>query len=875
MKPTHTPMMEQYLSIKACHQDKLLFYRMGDFYELFFDDAVKAAKLLDITLTQRGKTDGQAIPMAGVPYHAAENYLAKLVKHGESIAICEQMEIADSNQKGPIKRAVTRIITPGTLSDEALLQDHQDATLLAISHTKDYFGIAQCIVSSGMLLVLHLKNLSEVQDYIARIQPKEILVSDDAPYCDSLKKYLDQKSMFCSLVKRPSWEFELEHATKIVCSQYHCASLQALDLHQEPEIVCATGALLKYLQYTQGDCLHHIQHIKKYSNHRHLILDAATCDHLELVPSKDKQKQNTLFECINHTATPMGNRQLQRWLTQPLADHEAILKRQNAIHILNASFKAQTLHDSLDFIGDCERILARVGLGSARPRDLCQLTQSMQALPAVLEHFPSNHHLWETLKNNCTGLEKITLQLEKAIVDNPPVVLREGGVIAKGYDSQLDMLRDLSQDCQQFLDDLEKKERQATGLSTLKVGYNRVHGFYIELSRAQSDHIPPNYIRRQTLKNVERFISHELKSFEEKVLASRGEALAREKILYADLISFLQSHLPALQKMSQAIAYADCLCSLSIASERLHLVAPTFSNQCGMHIEQGRHLVVESLLNKPFIPNNTHMAGQHTLMMITGPNMGGKSTYMRQVAHLLILAHIGSFVPAQSAVLGPFDRIFTRIGAGDNVSQGQSTFMVEMTEAAAIMRQATKNSLILMDEIGRGTSTTDGLSLAFAFAKHLADNIGALTLFATHYFELTRLAESHPHMINRHFSAIEHHDAIVFMYQIQDGAATQSYGLQVAQLAGVPVSILHAAKDKLEQLKQQSGESNYSHAMHSKPNEPIVCNPIKPILDPALQSVLDSLNQIDLSEMSAKAALDWLYEKQTFIKNFHMEKNNA
>jgi DNA mismatch repair protein MutS len=864
MKPTHTPMMEQYLSIKALHQDKLLFYRMGDFYELFFDDAVKAAKLLDITLTKRGKADGQAIMMAGVPYHAVENYLAKLVKLGESIAICEQMEAADAQQKGPIKRAVTRIITPGTLSDEALLQNHQDASLLAIAQYKDQWGIAHCVVSSGMLLVVQLKNLDEVQEYIARMQPKEMLWADHAPFDASLKKYVDQKSLLCSLVKRPAWEFELDHATKTVCTHYRCASLQALDLQQELAAVCATGALLTYLQYTQGDCLHHLQQIKKYDNQRYLILDKASCDHLELIPGKEKSNQHTLFDCINYTATLMGNRQLQRWLTQPLAQHDAILKRQHAVTVLNNSHKASKLTDALKSIADCERILGRIGLGSARPRDLWCLAQSMQALENLVAYFPSNNHLWETLKKNCQGLDEITLRLAIAIQENPPVVLREGGVIAKGYDSTLDALRDLSQDCQQFLDDLEKKERQETGLSTLKVGYNRIHGFYIELSRAQSDRIPPNYIRRQTLKNVERFISLELKDFEEKVLASRGEALAREKILYADLIQFLQNHLPALQKMSQAIAYADCLCSLSIASEKLHLVAPTFSNQCGMHIEQGRHLVVESLLNKPFIPNDTHMADEETLMMITGPNMGGKSTYMRQVAHMVILSHIGSFVPAKSASFGPFDRIFTRIGAGDNLSQGQSTFMVEMTEAAAIMHLATSRSLILMDEIGRGTSTTDGLSLAFAFAQHLAENIRALTLFATHYFELTQLAQSHPTMMNRHFGAIEHHDSIVFLYQIQKGAATQSYGLQVAKLAGVPASILQAAQHKLTQLKHESHVDMSISAPYVKQNLSL---PTKPAVDPILKEVVDSLAQIDLSHMNPKAALDWMYEQQAIVKN--------
>jgi DNA mismatch repair protein MutS len=862
-KPKHTPMIEQFLSIKADHQDKILFYRMGDFYELFFDDAVKAARLLDITLTKRGKADGVPIPMAGVPYHAAENYLAKLVKQGESVAICEQMEAADKNQKGPVKRAVTRIITPGTLSDEALLPDHQDATLLSIAHTNDQFGIAQCVLSSGILFILNLKTLEEVQNYIARVQPKEIILSDDAPYYDGMQKFLEQKSLTCSFATRPSWEFELEHATKTVCSQYNCASLQALDIHHDDAAVCATGALLVYLQYTQGDSLHHLQRIKKHDDHRYLILDAATCDHLELIPQKDKPKQHTLFGCINHTATPMGHRQLQRWLCQPLAQHEAILQRQQAIHALNITYKMDSLHTALNAIADCERILARVGLGSARPRDLSQLKHSMQALPSILEHFPENNSLWDSLNKNCLHLGDITQRLESAVKDNPPVVLREGGVIAEGYDSELDELRNLSQDCQQFLDDLEIKEREATGISTLKVGYNRVHGFYIEMSRAQSDKAPDHYIRRQTLKNVERFISHELKAFEEKVLASRGAALAREKILYADLIRFLQSHLPALQKMSQAIAYADCLCSLSIASERLHLIAPTFTKQTGMHIEQGRHLVVESLLSKPFIPNDTHMAGQETFMMITGPNMGGKSTYMRQVAHILILAHIGSFVPAQSACFGPFDRIFTRIGAGDNVSQGQSTFMVEMTEAAAIMHQATAHSLILMDEIGRGTSTADGLSLAFAFAKHLAEQVGALTLFATHYFELTQIADNHPHMMNRHFSAMEHNDAIVFMYQLQQGAATQSYGLQVAKLAGVPAPILQAAQSKLVELKQQPTSSLN---IGTKQLNLIAPEPPAPTLDPALQSVLDDLSQVDLGELNPKAALDWLYEKQELIK---------
>ncbi len=843
-RPSHTPMMRQYLNIKSEYPDMLVFYRMGDFYELFYADALKAAKLLNITLTHRGNSNGKPIPMAGVPFHAADNYLAKLVKMGESIAICEQ--IGDpATSKGPVERAVSRIITPGTVSDEALLDEHSDNVLAVVHQAKNSFGIATLDITTGDFLLYECTNINALRSYLVQINPVEILISEDST--------LDTTENFAvSPKRRPPWEFELKSAIAQLCEQFETQDLDGFGVISYQTALCAAGCLLQYAKYTQRNTLSHIKSIKSVKISDTIQLDAATRRNLELTTNLQGNENHTLVSVLDYCKTTMGGRLLRRWLHRPLRDHHHIRQRQQAIQELTANDSMETLNQPLSAIADMERILARIALRSARPRDLTGLRESLAQLPLLQSLLDQQHtHILTQIKLNTTGFDKTYLLLNQAITENPPVVIRDGGVIANGFDPELDQLRALSTNSDQFLVELECREREHSGIPTLKVGYNRVHGYYIEISRAQSKNAPTEYIRRQTLKNVERYITPELKEFEDKVLSSRARALTREKQLYEDLLNMLNEDLTALQHCAEAIAKLDVINSLASTAKTHDYHCPTLVNDPGIVIHDGRHPVVEKVTHDPFVANDCKLTKKSRMQIITGPNMGGKSTYMRQTALIVLLAHIGSFVPATSATIGPIDKIFTRIGAADDLASGRSTFMVEMTETANILHNATKSSLILLDEIGRGTSTFDGLSLAWATSAHIAEHIGAFTLFATHYFELTTLPEHYKNCCNVHLNATEYGDKIVFLHKVKSGPANQSYGIQVAKLAGVPNPVILAAKNKLYELESHSHQSTHQ-AQPSLQNDLFARDKIAP--------AVEKLRAIQPDNLTARQALDILYE---------------
>ncbi len=837
--------MQQYLSIKAQHPHTLLFYRMGDFYELFFEDAKEAAQLLDINLTKRGQSAGEPIPMAGVPYHAAENYLAKLVKKGKSIAICEQ--IGDpKTSKGPVKREVVRVLTPGTVSDEALLDGQWDNWLVALNEQKQTFGLAALDMSSGHFYAQTLMDQEALQSELERLKPAELLLHETASTPYFLKKQR-------GLTLCPHEQFDEEKAKSILSTTGNIASKDITLFNEHPLALGAAACLLGYAKETQRTTLPHIQPLILQQQDNTIILDAATQRNLEIIFNLKGGTENTLAKLLDKTATAMGSRLLKRWLTRPIRQHSLVQKRQDCVAYLYESALWTTLTPLLRRVGDMERILARIALNSARPRDLVQLRQGLQQLPSLQEaiqqkNISALHALHQALTSPADTLSL----LEQAIVDEPPLLVRDGGVIASGYDKTLDELQDLSANANQFLIDLEEKEKQRTQLSTLKVGYNRIHGYYIEISRLQSEKAPADYVRRQTLKNTERFITPELKTFEDKILSAKERALAREKWLYDDLLEKLQAPLANLQRIAKALAQLDVYANLAERAESLDLHRPQFTDEACIHIVGGRHPVVENVSQTPFVPNNTTLNEHSRMLMLTGPNMGGKSTYMRQVALITLMAYVGSFVPAQQATLGPIDRIFTRIGAADDLAGGRSTFMVEMTETASILKHATENSLVLMDEIGRGTSTYDGLSLAWACANTLAKDIKAFTLFATHYFELTALSEQLPLIKNIHLSAVEHHEDIIFLHEVKEGPANKSYGLQVAKLAGLPPHILAQANAKLQQL-----ETNTPPPRHSLPKAASTVEP---------HPVLTQLETLDTDTLTPRAALEFLYELKAYLE---------
>ena len=845
----HTPSMQQYLGIKAEYPDRLLFFRMGDFYELFFDDAKRAAQLLDITLTSRGESGGERIAMAGVPYHAVEPYLARLLRLGESVVICEQ--IGDpATSRGPVERRVTRILTPGTVTDEALLSERNETLLAALNREQTSLGtrlgLAWLDAASGRCRGMQLADEDSLAAQLARLRPAELLIADDAPGPDGA-------SARCQ--RRPPWHFEPRAATRRIGDYFAVQHIGALGLEPDSPVIGALGALLIYCEETHCGRPPHLQSFQLEHADEHIALDPATRRHLALTIGPDGDERHTLVELMDSTATAMGGRLLRRWLNQPLRSHHELGLRVQAVDTFVGSAHLEALRALLRQICDLERIVTRVVLGSARPRELAQMRQTLRQLPALgamLGAFDSPR-LGE-LRATCGEHQPLCELLTRAIAETPPALLRDGGAIAPGYDSELDELRSMAVDADTFLLELEQRERARVGIPTLKVGYNRVHGYYIELGRSRGDAAPADYIRRQTLKSAERYVTPELKAFETRILRAHEQASLRERQLYEALLASLAAAQRALQDTALALAEIDVLAALAERAESLGFRPPGFSNEPGMAIEQGRHPVVERHGDTPFVANDLQFTDERRMLVVTGPNMGGKSTYMRQTALIAILAHIGSFVPAASARFGPLDIIFSRIGASDQVSRGQSTFMVEMTETANILRNATAQSLVLVDEIGRGTSTFDGMSLAWAAAEHLARTNRSFTLFATHYFELTALAQELPTVVNIRMDAVEHDEQVVFLHAVREGPANQSFGLAVALLAGVPRAVVQRARARLAELTARHA----GHSTHGEQAPLPLAAPVSP--------VLQALRAIDPDRLTPREALDQIYRLKGLLE---------
>ena len=854
-------MMTQFLRIKAHHPDELLFYRMGDFYELFFDDAKSASDVLGITLTTRGKSAGEPIPMCGIPFHAADRYLARLVEAGISVAICEQVGDPAAS-RGPVAREVVRVITPGTVSDEALLDERKDNCLMAIStahasKVESSYGIATMNVSSGRLIFTEVSGSDALLTEIARIKPAEVLVPDSANAIQQIVRHP-------SIRQRPVWEFDEANSNRILIAQFGVKGLGSYSCEHMHLALQAAGCLLQYAKETQRSELPHLQGIRVEQPSDCVILDAASRRNLEIDTNLSGGKNNTLLSVLDTCATAMGSRLLGRWFNRPLRNHDELKKRQNMVEALCQDYRFEACIATLRGIGDMERILARLGLRTARPRDLARLRDSLSLLPDLqaLIRDSDSAELQELAALIAEFPAQLSL-LTRALEHNPPVVIRDGGVIASGYDGELDELRNLSRNAGQYLVDVELKEKKRTGISTLKVGFNRVHGYYIEVSKGQSRvQFPPDYIRRQTLKNAERFITPELKEFEDKVLSANSKALAREKTLYNELLENLAEELSAMIRSAEAIASLDVLQSFAERACTLSYCRPDLRPESGITITGGRHPVVETVSEDSFVANDIELDQKQKMLIITGPNMGGKSTYMRQTALIVLLALCGSCVPAQAASLGPVDRIFTRIGSSDDLAGGRSTFMVEMTETANILHNASANSLVLMDEIGRGTSTFDGLALAWSAAIYMAEKLQAFTLFATHYFELTALADHFPNISNVHLDAAEHDRGIVFLHSVKAGPASQSYGLQVAQLAGIPVSVIESARQKLNELEIAETTPGSAISASTDVGEvPLQTN----LFDGQPHPALEFLEKINPDEISAREALAIIYDLKKLL----------
>ena len=885
----HTPLMRQYFAAKAEHPDVLLFFRMGDFYELFYDDARKAARLLDITLTQRGASAGQPIPMAGVPHHSAEGYLARLVALGESVAICEQ--IGDpAASKGLVERKVVRIVTPGTVTDEALLDERRDTLLLAVARGKGGYGLAWADLAGGRFLVGELAGDDAFEAELARLDPAEVLVPDEDGWPAAV---LERNG----LRRRPPWLFDADSGRRHLLRFFNVHDLSAFGIDGKPLAIAAASALLGYVEETQKQRLPHLTSIALETSDGAIAMNAATRRHLELDTRVDGEIRHTLLGVLDSTVSPMGGRLLRRWLHRPLRDRTVVRKRHDAVATLIDSRAGEALRERFRALGDLERILSRIALRSARPRDLSTLRDGLAMLPEVRALLaplllpplagegwdggneatdrpppqPSpasggggNHSRLHELSDALGEHAAEAHLLAEALVGQPPALARDGGVFADGYDAELDELRQLSTHADQFLVDLEAREKEATGIPTLKVGYNRVHGYFIEISKGQSAKAPAHYTRRQTLTGAERYITEELKAFEDKVLSARERALARERLLYEQLLDALNTRLEPLKRCASALSELDVLAAFAERAQALDWNRPRLVDEPGLRIERGRHPVVEAVRDEPFEPNDLVLGDDRRMLVVTGPNMGGKSTYMRQNALIVLLAHIGSFVPAASATLGPIDRILTRIGAGDDLAKGQSTFMVEMSETSYILHHATRESLVLMDEIGRGTSTYDGLALAEACARHLAAGNRSYTLFATHYFELTALAEPGSGIANVHLDAVEHHDGrggetLVFMHAVKDGPANRSFGLQVAALAGLPKAVIRDARGRLAELEQRGHDAPVqaplSAAALDQPQQFGLFTPAS--------AALEALASIEPDELTPKQALEALYRLKT------------
>ena len=836
----HTPLMQQYLALKAQHPHTLLLFRMGDFYELFYDDARKAARLLNITLTQRGESAGAPVVMAGVPYHQLDPYLARLLKAGESAAIAEQVGEVGA-EKGPVRREVVRVVTPGTATDEVLLDPRRASVLAAACCIGDRWGLAWMELASGRFTVSETRSERDFSSELHRVAPSELLVPENAslPLGDR------------AATRRADWQFDVDSAQRLLLAQFATHSLRGFGCEELPAAIAAAGALIAYVQETQKSAASHLTGLRVESPEDTLILDPATRRNLEIDRTLSGDHQHTLLAALDTCVTPMGSRCLSRWLLRPIRDGVELGARYDAIDALLLESAFLTLRGTLRDIADAERILGRVALRSARPRDLAGLRDTLKALPAVKQSLSGNESArLQDLALQLGAHTELAAELAGALADTQPLSVRDGGVFRAGFDSTLDELRRLSKGADHFLVELETRERARSGIDTLKVGYNRVHGFYIEIGKTHAAKVPVDYLRRQTLTHYERYITEELKRFEDQVLSARDRALAREKELFDALLDRLNADLRGLMDMAQALAEIDVLGTLAAAAHTLALRRPQLLTTPGIHIRAGRHLVVERQSRAPFVPNDLLLDESRRLLVITGPNMGGKSTYMRQAALIVLMAHAGSFVPAQSAQIGPVDRIFTRIGSSDDLASGQSTFMVEMSETANILHNATERSLVLMDEIGRGTSTYDGLSLARACAEHLARQTRAFTLFATHYFELTRLEGTVPGVSNLHLDAAEYGERLVFLHAVKDGPANRSYGLQVAALAGVPPSVVKAARAYLAELERQPQPA-------SRPSEP---PPQLSLFEAPPSPALKLLDELEPDQLSPREALERLYE---------------
>ena len=848
--PDHTPMMQQYLRIKAQHPDVLLFYRMGDFYEMFYDDARRAAELLDIALTQRGASAGAPIPMAGVPVVTLDGYLAKLVRKGQSVAICEQRGDPGKN-KGPMDREVVRIVTPGTVTDEALLEERRDTVVASVCGQGGRYGLAWLDLSAGRFSVMELGNLAALEAEVERLRPAELLAPDGAQPVLTRSSAAEDRPWRA----RAPWHFDLDSATRALTEQFHTRDLAGYGCADKPLAIAAAGALLAYVRETQKSALPHLLSITTEERDAALIMDPATRRNLELDESLAGSAELTLAGVFDRTTTAMGGRLMRRWLHRPLRDRDILRARYHAVATLIEQRQHADIAEGLAAIGDLERILARIALRSARPRDLVQLRAALAVLPSVRRIVAgAQSPLLQQLNAGISDHQSEHGLLQRAIDEAPPHYLREGGVIAEGYDAELDELRALGSNTEQFLIDLERRERDRSGLSSLKLGFNRVQGFFIEVNRSQADKVPAEYLRRQTVKSAERFITPELKSFEDKVLGARERAQARERFLYETVLEQLSAALAALQASAAAIAEIDVLSCFAERATTLQCAQPELVEEPMLRIDGGRHPVVERAGREPFIPNDVRCDDSRRMLIITGPNMGGKSTYMRQTALIVILAHIGCFVPARRAILGPLDRIFTRIGASDDLAGGRSTFMLEMTETANILNNATDKSLVLMDEVGRGTSTFDGLSLAWACAAFIATKIRAFTLFATHYFELTSLAGEAPGVVNVHVEAVEHGERLVFLHSVKEGPANQSYGLQVAALAGIPKSVTAQARRYLTELERERDALR----SHSSPQGELPLFAAAPTPVPE-SAALEALRAVDPNTLSPRDALDLLF----------------
>ena len=847
----HTPVMQQYLRIKAQHPDTLLLYRMGDFYELFYGDARRAATLLDIALTTRGQSAGEPIPMAGVPVHSVEGYLGRLLRRGESVAICEQ--IGDpAKSKGPVERQVVRVVTPGTVTEDALLEKNRATLLAALLRDGERFGLAWLELSSGRFNILEASGPATLAAELERLRPAELLVREDQSGAGSFPA-----SGNPVVRERAPWHFELATASRLLTDQLGTLDLRGFGADVLPLAIGAAGALLQYVRDTQRTALPHIRALQVEESGDALAIDAATRRNLELDSSLNGNDAATLLAVLDSTVTGMGARALRRWLGRPIGNRVVLRERYQAVGALGAARAFEPLQALLRAVGDLERVLARVALRSARPRDLVQLRHALSELPPLRAALaPIDAPLLRTLlADTADHLDERAL-LAAAIAAEPSAFLRDGEVIAAGYDAELDELRRIATHTDEFLLDLEQRERERTGLSGLKLGYNRVQGFYIEIPRSQAEQVPAEYLRRQTVKSAERFITPELKSFEDRVLGARERALSREKHLYEDLLTRLIESLGPLQSTAMALAEVDALVSLAERAASLNWSEPELVDEPRLALEGARHPVVEQYSQSPFVPNDLDLHAERRMLVITGPNMGGKSTYMRQTALIVVLAHIGSYVPATRARIGPLDRIYTRIGAGDDLAGGRSTFMVEMTETANILHNATARSLVLMDEIGRGTSTFDGLSLAWAVARHLATEVRAFTLFATHYFELTALGAELDGCANVHLDATEHGDSLVFLHAVREGPANRSYGLAVAQLAGVPVSVIARARTYLAELEStRDGGTRHPARSHGQGELPLFATP-----SPEPSELELKLAKIEPDALTPRQALALLYE---------------